>query len=289
MTSTWRNSLRGFFTQNSGSANVTTDSDETRLFRRSSLRPNQRVASDIERESQKVRILSISSSSSEFDDLSQMNSNKKVILRRHSNYDDVPSFVQRSVAKIERGSFGMKRSSDQSVSLSGLSPSSPMPDENDHVETQNSQDEAFLRQESTQSNRFTTSEESSSDDDDEEDDEGDTHTLGNGSDCGGLASSSLQTSTLTLVLDSQSEILEEDSVAGRLIRVFDEDLENIVNNIVGMPDGTRKLHFLQEIVRSLRALKTDVTINSHFILLSSLVCQPIMEMDEEPFESVVVH
>eukprot|EP00094_Tigriopus_californicus_P008118 TCALIF_07814-PA protein Name:"Protein of unknown function" AED:0.46 eAED:0.68 QI:0/0/0/1/1/1/2/0/51 len=39
--------------EDSKSANVTTDSDETRLFRRSSLRPNQRVASDIERESQK--------------------------------------------------------------------------------------------------------------------------------------------------------------------------------------------------------------------------------------------
>lgn len=283
MTSTWRNSLKGFFTQNSGSVNVTPESDESRIFRRGSLRPNQRVSSDIQREPVQAQILSISSTSSEFGDLAQTTSNK-VILRRHSNYDDVPSFVQRSVAKIERGSFGVKRSSDQSVSLSML----PVSNE-DHPESSSSQDEAFSRQVSMISNRFTTSEESSSDDDDDEDNAEDTQTLGENSDCGGLSSRSLQTSTLTLVLDSQSEILEEDSVAGRLMKIFDKDVDNIVKTTLEMPDGTRKLRFLQEIVRSLRALKTDVTINSHFILLSSLVCQPILEMDEEPCESVVVH
>lgn len=107
-----------------------------------------------------------------------------------------------------------KRSSDQSVSLSML----PVSNE-DQPESSSSQDEAFSRQVSMISNRFTTSEESSSDDDDDEDNAEDTQTLGENSDCGGLSSRSLQTSTLTLVLDSQSEILEEDSVAGRLMKV----------------------------------------------------------------------
>lgn len=49
-----------------------------------------------------------------------------------------------------------------------------------------------------------------------------------------------------------------------------------------MPDSPRKMAFIEEILRSLRGLRTDTTINSHFVILSSLVVQnQVIEEEEE--------
>ena len=55
-----------------------------------------------------------------------------------------------------------------------------------------------------------------------------------------------------------------------LLQIYKEDLDELVELILAMPDGERKFAFIQETVKSLKVLKTITTINSHFIILSSL-------------------
>jgi hypothetical protein len=55
------------------------------------------------------------------------------------------------------------------------------------------------------------------------------------------------------------------------MQLFRSDLSTAVDEILSMPDNERKREFIGEVTRSLRSLKTSVTINSHFMVLSSLL------------------
>ena len=57
----------------------------------------------------------------------------------------------------------------------------------------------------------------------------------------------------------------------RLAEAFRADLTRAVDLIMEMPDTERKQEFIVDMMKSLRSLHTDVTLNTHFIVLSSLL------------------
>ena len=65
-------------------------------------------------------------------------------------------------------------------------------------------------------------------------------------------------------------------------QLFARDLDTVVDLALSLKDGPRKGAFLRETLRQLRALRTDTTINSHFVVLSSLVLEEgATETEEE--------
>ena len=68
------------------------------------------------------------------------------------------------------------------------------------------------------------------------------------------------------------------------MQLFQDDLDLVVEKVLALPDGERKMRFINIVMHSLRSLKTDVTLNSHFIVLSTIVSKSYNTIDEEEEE-----
>jgi len=79
---------------------------------------------------------------------------------------------------------------------------------------------------------------------------------------------SLDNQSIVTLIDKKEA---EDSPEHRLAEAFRADLTRAVDLIMEMPDTERKQEFIAETMKSLRSLHTDVTLNTHFIVLSSLL------------------
>jgi len=81
-------------------------------------------------------------------------------------------------------------------------------------------------------------------------------------------------STLTLSFDrAAGDLLHQDSIAGRLAKLFDDDVREVIATVLSLPDSPEKMLLAEETARALRGLRSAVTLNCHFAVLSSLCAE----------------